>query len=225
MITYFNKNKGTFRICEDSLSSTVFDLLKYLPSDVFWNILKKSLYHQKLPETCGEIIEFSFWTKWSVDETQQNERYIEPDIFIRFIDFDLIIEAKRYDENQQRSQQMTDEIKSYFIEFNNDDKNLYFIQLGGLNSTFDEEDKIYNEKKIVICKTNWTKLLDQIVSEIKKIEDINYSQINSYKRIFEDLIKGFEMHGFYRKVWLDSLFTIQLNTNNIDKLFSYAKQY
>lgn len=224
MITYFYQNKGNFRICEDSLTSTVFDLLKYLPNEIFWSILKKSLYHQKLPLNSGEILEFTYWTKWNANETD-NSRYIEPDLFIRFEEFDLIIEAKRYNENQQKDSQISNEILSYYNEFGEDNKDLYFIQLGGLLDLEEVQDRFVNNKKIVLCKSDWTKLLDQIVFEKNKLNNIDYSQTNSYKRIFEDLIKGFEMHSFFKKIWLDSIEPTNITHQTPKTLFSYATKY
>lgn len=49
MISYFYHNKGNFRIEEDSLTSVIFDSLKYLPSEIFWRILKRSLIYDTLP--------------------------------------------------------------------------------------------------------------------------------------------------------------------------------
>ena len=224
MITYFYQNKGNFKVCEDSLTSTAFDLLKYLPIDIFWGIFRKSLYHQKLPEISGEILELSFWSKWNADETN-NIRYVEPDVFIRFRNFDVIIEAKRYNENQQKEQQISNEIQSYFNEFGEDNKDLYFVQLGGLLNLEDEEHPFSNNKKIVLCKTDWTKLLDQIVLEKNKLKNIDYPQINSYKRIFEDLIKGFEIHSFFKKIWLESLKTTQISSHPPKTLFNYVNKY
>ncbi len=224
MIAYFYQNKGSFRVCEDSLTSTVFDLLKYLPNEIFWSILTKSLYHQKLPKISGEILEFTFWAKWNANKTD-NSRYIEPDLFIRFQEFDLIIEAKRYNENQQKGGQISNEIQSYFNEYGEENKDLYFIQLGGLLDLEEVQDCFLNNKKVVICKSDWTKLLDQIVMEKNKLHNLDYAQTNSYKRIFDDLIKGFEMHSFYKKIWFDSIETINITSQSPRTLFSYATKY
>ena len=223
MITFLHQNKGSLTICEDSLTSTVFDLLKYLPTETFWSILKKSLYHQGLPSISGEIQEFVYWPKWNSNGTN-NKTYVEPDLFIRFEKFDLIIEAKRHNENQQRENQIKAQIQAYYNEYEDDDKDLYYIQVGGLLHLNEEKPKIYKEKNIVICKTNWTRLLDQIVVEKNKIENIDYSQLNSFKRIFDDLIKGFEMHGFFKKLWLDSLYITTTLTQTHNKLFDYASK-
>jgi hypothetical protein len=223
MINYFSKNKGRLKICEDSLTSSVFDLLKYLPTEIFWKILKKSLYYDKLPSISGDLIAIKFWEKWNSEGTG-NSNYVEPDIFLEFNEFDIIIEAKRYNENQQNIYQRKSQIQSYSNEFGRNNKKLYYIQLGGLNSIDDET----NEQGIidvVVCKTDWSKMLNQIIAEKKSIEDINLSQLNSYKRIYNDLIRCFEMHGFYRKSWLFELkITHRINMDNINTLFDYAKK-
>ncbi|MGL4986329.1 MAG: hypothetical protein ACRC5H_04225 [Treponemataceae bacterium] len=224
MITYFRSRKGNFRICEDSLTSTVFDLLKYLPTEILWSILKKSLCHQKLPEISGELIKISFWEKWNSEGTD-NTQYVEPDLFLRFMHFDLIIEAKRYNERQQSESQIKKEIQSYYNEYEADNKPLYFIQLGGLHDTENDEDFPFNDKSVVICKTNWTRLLDQIVEEKNKIDGIFYSQTNSYRRILEDLINGLEIHGFFKKLWLETLTSPKIEEYDVGGLFEYAKQY
>lgn len=223
MINYFSKNKGHLKICEDSLTSSVFDLLKYLPTEIFWTILKKSLYYDKLPSSSGDLTAIKFWEKWNPEGTS-NSNYVEPDIFLEFNDFDIIIEAKRYNENQQNIYQRKSQIQSYSNEFGSANKKLYYVELGGLHSIDDET----NERDIinvVICKTDWSKILNQIIAEKKSIEDINLSQLNSYKRIYNDLIRCFEMHGFYRKSWLQELeITHRVNLNNINTIFDYAKK-
>lgn len=221
MITYIHQKHRNFKVCEDSLTATVFDLLKYLPSEILWSILKRSLYFQKLPEISGEILEFTYWTKWDAKETS-NYRHVEPDLFIRFNEFDVIIEAKRYNENQQKEDQISNEIQAYHNEFGEENKDLYFVQVGGLLNLEEVQDRLLNGKRIVLCKSDWTKLLDQIVFEKNRIESINYSHINSYKRIFEDLIKGFEIHGFFKKLWLESLDTSFITPQSPKNLFEYA---
>lgn len=59
MISVYYHRKSKMEVKEDSLTATIFDLLKYLPSDIFWSILTRSLYHQKLPKFSGEIQQIS----------------------------------------------------------------------------------------------------------------------------------------------------------------------
>lgn len=223
MITYYHQNKGRFSSCEDSFTSTVFDLLKYLPSQVFWDIFRKSMYYQKLPKVSGEIQEFAYWPKWDPVNTG-NSNYVEPDIFIRFEEFDLIIEAKVLEEGQQCEYQAMREIQAYYNEYGDDEKDFYFIQVGGLQSLNEETVRVKGQN-IMIFKTDWTKILGQVVFEKDKLANISFSQINSYKRILEDLIKGFELHGHYKKLWLDSLESIFISTQISNTFFNYVTKH
>lgn len=221
MISYFYHKKRYTEFCEDSFTALVFDLLKYLPIDVFWEILKKSLCQDKLPKESGDMLSIHFWEKWDPSDTT-NSKYVEPDVFIRFNGFDVLIEAKRNDEKGQYQSQIYGEIQGYINEFGSEEETLYFIQLGGLTDNNDIEDD--NREGIIIkhCKTNWSRILEQIVYERKRIEPINHYNISAYKRILDDLIKGFELHGYFKMFWLKDLKHIEINNNKIT-WFDYAQ--
>lgn len=224
MISYFHRRKGKLSSCEDSLTAVVFDTLKYLPIELFWSILKQSLLNPKLPHSSGELLQISFWDKWDATDTT-NSNFVEPDVFLRFNDFDVIIEAKRYDANQQSNTQRDNEIKGYQTEFSKDEKDLYFIQLGGLNHKNDEKDisSTINNKKIVICKTNWTKLLEQIVAKNNDLKESTLSTELAYSRILEDTINGFALHQYYKNRWLKNLKVKEsIQIQSLQNLFSYA---
>jgi len=250
MISYILKKNNEIKTFEDSLTSCVFDLLKYFPSELFWKILKGSLYYDKLPTNCGEIIEFQFWPKWDPKGTQ-NKNHVEPDLFLKCDDFNVIIEAKRKNEDQQYEEQKENQLISYFNEF---DKKVFYIQVGGLIDLNDDKNKtIYQsrydinnniviknslilpkiennifeicEKSIICCKTDWSKLLNKINEEYEILKNVDLNQFNAYKRIFKDLIKSFEIHGYYRKSWINSMNIRKINiNNNLKKLFDYASK-
>lgn len=219
MINYFYKNKGKLSACEDSLTSMTFDLLTYLPEDVFWNVLKKSMFIDSLPQYCGKLISMEYWNRWNPQGTD-NKIYVEPDVLLRFSDFDVIIEAKRYNEFQQKKAQMVNEITGYWNEFGNEQKTLYFIQVGGINDSTDEIYMLNGNIEVKICKTNWTRILDQIVLLQQNLSFVdsflNYAQI----RIIDSLINGFELHQYYRKKWLNDMPKIYIRTTKLN-LFTY----
>src|SRR5690606_23258046 len=126
--------KGHITVSEDSLTSMVFDNLKYLPTEIFWRILKRALYYDKLPSTSGELNEMIFWEKWDVKDNTNNinKLYVEPDIFIRFETFDIILEAKRYNEKQQSNIQLREQIEGYYYNYGLENKQLFYIQMAGL---------------------------------------------------------------------------------------------
>lgn len=210
MISYFTNGKGKLEHCEDSFTASVFDLLKYLPTDLFWGILKDSLLLDNLPVHCGEILEMEYWAKWSAKNTS-NQNFIEPDLFIRFKEFDLVIEAKRYDYNQQSDHQLENELKSYFNVYAEDNKKVFIMQLGGLHLDCTKESHEILGVKIFQSKTTWSKLLDSIDSKKKRIE----KQMLPYQKpmlfIFEDLMSAFAIHGFHKKKWLAKMPPIIIN--------------
>jgi len=212
MISYITtKGRSKFIACEDSLTSSVIDLLKYLPINLFWDVLKKSMYQDKLPNLCGELISIDYWPKWDPTQTT-NIRSVDPDVFLRFEDFDVLIEAKRNDINGQNKIQFDNETQAYFNEYGVDNKTLYFIKLGGLN-TFSNEDS--KNQKIIICKTDWTKLLDKIVDLKKELEQSNRFLTNHYVRLLNDCILAFSLHHFYYMQWLKDLSDIKINATSI----------
>ena len=217
MISYFRKNKGKTTYCEDSLTAIVFDGFKYLPVELFWKILKGSLYNDKLPHASGEIEEFLFWEKWDAEGTS-NSNYVEPDLFIRFHDFDVIIEAKRYDTKQQSQEQLKNEIEAYYNVYAEDEKSLYFIQCGGLQH---KEDEIY--KEVVICKTDWTALMYSISRIKMQLEEhANTSLDQAISRILSDILIGLELHQFYKIDWLgDFKIENRLKNFDINQLFNF----
>lgn len=214
MISYILNRKGKTILCEDSLTSSIFDLLKYLPIEQFWKILKNSVFTDKLPFSPGDIKDIIFWDKWNPNGTN-NINFIEPDLFIRFNEFDMILEAKRKNEKQQKSSQNVDQIISYYNSFEEENKILYYIQVAGL---FDKID--IDHEKAIILKTDWSRLQDAVIAEYEMIQSINMMNINSSKRILKDIMQLFELHQFYKKKWLkdftiDNPIDIKKYTNNM----------
>ena len=177
MISYFNQ-KGTLFTKEDSLTATVIDHLKYLPDELFLQILSNSLYNDGRLKIEGQkIISVDYWVKWTaefprVESMQdslplQNSEFVEPDVFIQLTDYDIIIEAKRWDRKGQDVDQIKREILAYLKENEADNiKPFCLIQLGGLNSLGKET---YYD--IPIYKTDWSKMLSEIVSTSKKLKN------------------------------------------------------
>lgn len=222
MISYFYSNQGKFKSCEDSLTAVIFDTLKYLPTELFWKIIKDSLYHDKLPFAAGDLLSISFWDKWDPEGTS-NKRYVEPDVFLRFQEFDIIIEAKRYDKFQQLESQLQKEVIAYHNEFKEESKNLYFIKLGGLHSRNNEVNLNLINKEVVICKTDWSRMLHQVVLVYNDLKETNLSAVKAYNRILEDCIRGFALHQFYEKSWLSDLHLHSpINEKSLHNFFTYA---
>ncbi|MBN2836312.1 MAG: hypothetical protein JXR48_15245 [Candidatus Delongbacteria bacterium] len=198
--------KELFRPSEDSLTSSVFGQLLYLPTELFWRIISESCFDNSFPKECGDLIEYFFWPRWSSKETS-NSIYVEPDLFLRFTKRDVIIEAKRNDEKQQNVNQWNTEIQSYKNEYASDNKNLIFIAIGGI-----WDKKTEHVGKVSVYKMTWSRVL-HVVKKIYLEFDID-SKNKSYKRILRDLIEYFRIHGFFIGEWLN---TLELERNHFSK--------
>jgi len=196
-------DKRIFKKNEDSLTSSIFERLNYLPKELFKNIIQESI-NDNLPNidfnTINEIV---YWPHWSGENTK-NENFVEPDIFIRFDEYDMIIEAKRYDENQQYSSQWINEIQAYLNEYGKEEKSLIFIALGGINNNLSEIVKV-NENDFKIYKCKWSDILKNIKFLKTKIEyssDILNANFG-INNILLDIITVFQLYGFSVADWFD----------------------
>ena len=196
--TQHNKNTN-----EDPKTSVVFENLMLLPDNVFWYILKTSASNKGiLPEEAGMLEdEFSFWPKWNPNSKYKtgNSSYVEPDIFFRFRNIDVIVEAKYSDHTGQFRGEWEREFKAYLNEYEDDKKKVVLLAVGG-NPTFDREPEIkVGKHKCPIVKYSWVSLLKAVLdlekSEFLEIEDDYQS---SMKRIIRNVEIGFQNLGIHK---------------------------
>ena len=81
-----------------------------MPDELFLQILSNSLYNDGRLKIEGQkIISVDYWVKWTAEFPEsmqdslplQNSEFVEPDVFIQLTDYDIIIEAKRWDRKGQ----------------------------------------------------------------------------------------------------------------------------
>jgi hypothetical protein len=189
---------------EDTLTSTVFDNLLLLPDKFFWKIITDSCYDNSLPRNVGDIEYFEFWPHWDAIGSS-NQYFVEPDLFVRFEETDIIFEAKRWDYNQQYRQQWEKELIGYKNEFGDDGKTVYFIAIGGINSEIEEELNIKEYGKVKIIKCRWVNILKTLQNIYNELENCNYLDYSNIKRIINTSILALEFHGFMRVLWLEDI--------------------
>ena len=207
MLQAIKKSQIKLEICEDSLTSSVFGLLLYLPLELFEKILKHSSYENQLPKQFGKLNNYEFWPHWNPTGTS-NKNYIEPDVFIDFENFNIIIEAKRWDYKQQRLSQWRDQFQAYINEYeeSHKSKDIYLFAIGGIGEEDCELIKI-GDHQLHIVKCNWFNILREVVfikRALTKSEHI-LNNIDSIIRILDDIILCFEIHGFFTGEWLDTI--------------------
>ena len=218
--------RSFFKTSEDSLSSSVIGLLFYLPVEILWKLIKGASYHTPYFATPNKMLSFDFWPHWDNTSTK-NENFIEPDIFIRFDTFDIVIEAKRYDfiEDQLLSQWKS-EVQAYVNEYGDENKKMYFIALSGLKDMWQQQSPIViGNQKFEVIVLGWKKLLNSINSEIEQLTVREDNSKNHILMILNDVVKAFEIHGFYTGCMLNSfpktyrLGNMSFKGNKISKYF------
>jgi hypothetical protein len=204
MISALQYGKINTQIIEDSLTSSVFDLLLLFPADLFYRVLKNSCYNNSLPKFIGNIETYEFWPHWDAKNTTRTS-YIEPDLFLRFNNFDLIIEAKRWDNNQQYLSQWKNEYIAYMNEYSEDGKDVFLLAIGGINDENEESITVENYGTITIVKCRWSILLDTLTNLVREL-DQNYYVNNRYLMHTANLIiTALELHGYIKIKWLEDL--------------------
>lgn len=198
---------------EDPKTSVVFENLMLLPDNVFWDILKTAASNKGiLPENAGLMSDdFAYWPKWNPNSTYDtgNSSYVEPDVFFRFENIDVIVEAKYSDSCGQYREEWEREFKAYLNEFENDKKNVVLFAVGG-NPTFEREPEIkIGKRKCPIVKFGWGNLLDAVLAfEKQELLDIENERQSSMRRIIRNIEFGFQnigIHKYNKKVELKGL--------------------
>ena len=205
MINAILKNKvdrNYFKQNEDSLTALIFEKLNYLPFEIFEYIIKKSVLGDLPNVDFSTIEEIIYWPHWNSENTNNNN-YVEPDLLIRLAKYDILIEAKRYDSNQQYSSQWRNEIIAYHNEYGNN-KELIFIGLGGINS-YKNEQLLINENKITIYKCKWISILKntELIKEKLELSSSFFNPIPPTINILNDLIIVFRLYGYSSSFWFE----------------------
>ena len=145
---------------------------------MFWRLLSKACYTDKLPHWPGEPILIDPWPKWKPAGTRNNT-YVEPDLFIRFPDFDLIIEAKYGDECSQSPDQWQKELTAYTNEYFDEKVPVRMIALGGVWSMEDAEvSDLRNQVHCPVHMCKWTALVAECQRMEKELQRLTYHSIS-----------------------------------------------
>lgn len=214
-------NKDTY---EDPKTSSVFETMLMLPDELFWGVLRLACFdNDNLPLVSGQIEDYEFWPHWDPTGTT-NTSLVEPDVFIRFQSFDVIIEAKYNDHSGQYSQQWENEIIAYRNEYGND-KPVYFIAVGGNAEKASESVSLV--KYVVVNKCTWLSLLIQntkLRDDYEAFPLISNNQ-SAVIRLLNLIELAFNIHGVYNIHWFDDIKTPKplISQDSILTLKTYFK--
>ena len=210
---------------EDTLTASVLGHLLHLPIEIFWELLRTSCDGHDLPAECGVSVEVEPWPKWPAEGTT-NTSYVEPDIFLRFKDFDLIIEAKRWDHEMQYENQWSNQLIAYHRQFGQEEKPSYYLALGGLGTFGLEEFRDAESRTSLIHKVRWQSILTQSQRFLRRLDTAPFSssQDRSHVRILSDLIDLFAVHGFSTGRWFED-FQFQVNRPTFQTTFPLVQHH
>ncbi|RFC55011.1 hypothetical protein [Brumimicrobium aurantiacum] len=209
-------NRTIYKANEDALTSSVFERLMYLPQELLHYIFTTALFDTIEGLELHQIESIEFWPKWDPEYTY-NKNHVEPDVFIRTVKQDIIIEAKRNDTKQQSKHQWRNEIQSYYNEYAEDEKQLVFIALGGLYSTETETIEV-KEVSHQIYKCTWKSVLNTILNVTYDIEQAsNYTNnIRAVLNVLSDMVMCFELFGYPTSPWLERFIkSVKINNQSI----------
>lgn len=198
--TYYHKDTH-----EDPKTSTVFESMLMLPDELFWKILRRACFNNdNLPLVAGKIESYEFWPHWDPTKTT-NSNLVEPDLFIRFQLFDVIIEAKYSDGGGQYFQQWKNEIQAYNNEYGDENKLVYFVAVGGNADKHTESVKLTRD--VTVNKCTWLSLLIQVAQYREELCGLSFrtDENSSLLRILELIELGFNIHRVYNIHWFNEL--------------------
>lgn len=195
--------RAIFKANEDALTSSVFERLMYLPQELVHYIFSTALFDTIEDLELHQIEKVEFWPNWDPEDTT-NKTHVQPDVFIRTAKQDIIIEAKRYDTNQQSRRQWEKEIQSYYNVYAEDKKPLVFIALGGLH-THNTQTILVKGVSHNIYMCSWKGILNTVQNIIHDLElTSNYTNNTiAISKILKDMVLCFELFGFSTSLWLE----------------------
>jgi hypothetical protein len=191
--------------CENSLTASVFSHLLHLPVEIFWQILRNACYSHDLPDNPGEP-QIIPWPMWDGTNTR-NSQWVIPDFFMRCADFDLIIEAKRWDHvSMQNQDQWMDQLIAWHNKYKGEKRKVILLALGGIHLEKDEK-LTHGSFVCTVHMCRWSTLLLECQRKKRKLEEENKinpcSQTVANVRILNDLIALFALHGYPALQWFD----------------------
>jgi hypothetical protein len=182
---------------EDTITSTIIGTLLHLPDQLLWELLREACYTGSvLPENPGNLEAYEFWPQWKAQGTK-NTKYVEPDVFLGFSKADLIIEAKRYDDERQNPGQWMQELLAYHKKYGWTNKPAFLIAIGGNGSNTANETMRINGHEITIAKCSWVGLYEVLAAEQEKLSGSN-------RRVVDSLTISCDQLGIRSYQWLDA---------------------
>lgn len=193
---------------EDLLTASVFERLGYLSKQTlnlfFYEVFKKSSLGDKIVDL-GCLDEIEFWPEWYLSD----RRRVEPDCFLKFENLNLIVEAKRWDVQQQDFGQWDRELTAYWRLSTK--KKVIFFAVGGLDEShlkdvqalkteFCDKYPLIDRNAFLLIAISWSSLW-------KIIKQFEVTSIPPEQRVIRDICNAIEFHNIRvaDPAWLSDL--------------------
>ncbi len=168
-----------------------------------------------MPEQVGILEEVLFWPEWRLENEVASafgKSRVQPDVFIRFTDLDLIIEAKRWDaDDMQYDLQLASEwIAGDPSETSSQNRRRLLFAVGGLkdmnlkgaSALRSSVQKLISEnvelpQHPVVYAFSWASLLQELM---RLREDLNARhRVDESSQLFviNDLIEALDLHSIF----------------------------
>lgn len=188
-----------FKRHEDLLTATFFERFSYLSDAVQLSLLSHwfaehsgTLQHQFLG-----FKTIDYWVRFELGE-QGNYKQVEPDLIMRFNDFNIMVEVKPPDGGDQSDEQWANEIASFIQDPNNDSKPLYFLAIGGSNPKLakawsSQLLQRFAPQLTAIAALNWQPVAKQLLDLANGSVDIALNRQDT--QVLKDMLEGLNLYG------------------------------
>ena len=175
---------------------------------------------------CGELTDYEFWPHWNPAGTK-NPSYVEPDVFLEFGNFSIIIEVKLTDLNKITEGQYLKELIAFYNN-NSKSKDTYLIALGGDTADIIKELEKFPKLKEHLLTCSWQQLFWSIETELKELNEDKENNDNETYRLLTDCVKAMKSYGY--NSWSNDLTMLYDNNqdyiiteNDTKETFNYLK--
>jgi hypothetical protein len=216
--------KKAYSSYEDFLTASVVSRMTYLPGDILWRVVKYSSLYDQLRKYAGGLEFVEFWPNWPMpDRMKEIGMHRQPDVFLKFEELDVIVEAKRNDFLSQSHVQWGEQLLCYLAKRNSEGEKkqpIVLWVLGGMGSLTDEQtltsifhkvtkriNEEYPDEEIEFAVSPWGNILYCLLDlqhylmeeQRKHFPLITFHDRRHILRLVDDIIEALRLHGI--KEW------------------------
>lgn len=171
---------------EDLLTAAFFERFSYLSPIMQHRLLKPWFGGEGDFTTFSDII---YWPKYELAE--EGREFVEPDLLLRFADFDVLVEVKPPNGGEQTLDQWQREVMGYF-NAQDDCKSLYFAAIGRVPALSVEwRQKMLNGCNVErLAMQSWKQVASQVYALIQSSEPSA-----AERRVLIDMLEALNLYG------------------------------